>query len=123
MHDHCEIFLNMFRAAAAEGQPVYTADLAKLSRNHTARISNLRAAGHVITCAAVPEGDARYGPKATMYWYHGPRREAERFAKQVTEITKLLDRIRRLDFSQQIVLVQAVVKSHPGREAAFSLAA
>lgn len=122
-HAHCELFLKMFQEAAALGRPVYTADLAAISRNHTARISQLRKLGHVIVCKDVPEGDPRYGEGATFYWYRGTTDEASRFQQRVSEVTKLYDQIIRLDFAQQVALVKAVVLFHPGRTAAFSLAA
>jgi hypothetical protein len=42
---HCETILGMLR----EG-PVSNVEIAKVSKNHTARISNLRKAGYIIKC-------------------------------------------------------------------------
>lgn len=42
---HCETILTMLRAGT-----VSNVEIAKVSKNHTARISNLRKAGYVIKC-------------------------------------------------------------------------
>jgi len=70
-NSHTERILGMLVTAAGQGNPVYTDDLAKFSRNHTARIYDLRKRGHVIVCERVPESDSRYADGATCYWYHG----------------------------------------------------
>lgn len=121
-HAHCELFLAMFEAAADENRPVYTADLAAISRNHTARISQLRNRGHVIKCEDVPADDPRYGKGATRYRYLGCNERAA-FEKQLDEVTALYERIMKLKLPQRVALVQAVIASHPGQTTAFFLAA
>jgi hypothetical protein len=70
--EHCRIFLAMLTAAAEQGKAVPTYELAKVSRNHTARISNLRSAGHDIKCEDMPHA-LRMGSdgRQTQYRYIG----------------------------------------------------
>jgi hypothetical protein len=68
--EHCRIFLAML--TAEEGKAVPTYELAKVSRNHTARISNLRSVGHDIKCEDVPEAQRMPGDgRQTQYRYIG----------------------------------------------------
>jgi len=70
--EHCRMFLAMLTEAAAKGEAVPTARLAEISRNHTARISNLRAAGHDIRCEDVPDSARAPGEgRQTQYRYIG----------------------------------------------------
>lgn len=70
--EHCRIFLSMLTKAAEEDRAVPTYELAKVSRNHTARISNLRSLGHDIRSEDVPEAMRMPGEgRQTQYRYVG----------------------------------------------------
>ena len=77
--EHCERILHMLTDAAVEGKAVLTSHLAAFSRNHTARISNLRADGHDIVCENVPEHLRAPGKgRQTQYRYIGRTDDALR---------------------------------------------
>jgi hypothetical protein len=75
-HQHCATFLQMLTEAAARGEAVLTSQFAAISRNHTARISDLRADGHDIRCENAPTHLRVPGTgRQTQYRYIGNTRE------------------------------------------------
>jgi len=90
--EHCETFLQMLTEAASKGQPVPTSRLAAISRNHTARISNLRADGHDIVCENVPEHLRAPGKsRQTQYRYRGRLAETAHLLIQQYRGDRLID--------------------------------
>ena len=66
----------MLTEAAARGEAVLTSQFAAISRNHTARISDLRADGHDIRCENAPTHLHVPGTgRQTQYRYIGNTRE------------------------------------------------